>query len=203
MRASEVMTHPVVTVRPDSTVAGAAALLRDHAITSTPVLDEDDRVIGIVSEVDLLRDRMPHDPRSHLRPVPPGRQEPGNVVGDVMQVPVICLGAGADVADLAAVMLDDNVRAVPITDGGRLLGIVSRRDLLRTLVRDDAEVRDDVARLIEDYADEHDRWRVEAENGVVTITGAFEDPAQQKTFSVLARTVPGVLRVNTLMRRPQ
>ena len=201
MRASDVMTRAVVTVRPDTTIAEAAALLRERGITSMPVLDEDDRVIGIVSEVDLLRDRMPHDPRSHLRPVLPDRREPGNAVGDVMQEPVICMSASADVADLAAVMLENNVRAVPITDAGRLLGIVSRRDLLRTLVRNDADVRADVAQLIDEFLGETDRWKVEAEDGVVTITGAFDDPAQQKTVSVLARAVPGVLRVNTLMRR--
>jgi len=144
---------------------------------------------------------MPHDPRSHLRPVPPDRGDPGTVVGQVMQEPVIYMSPNVDVADVAALMLENNVRAVPIIDAGRLVGIVSRRDLLRTLVRDDADVRADVARLIEEFAGESDRWRVEAENGVVTITGAFDDPAQQKTFSVLARAVPGVLRVNTLMRR--
>ena len=201
MRASDVMTRSVVTVRPETRVAEAAAQLREHGITSMPVLDEDDRVIGIVSEVDLLRDRMPHDPRSHLRPLPPDRGDPGTVVGQVMQEPVICMSPNADVADVAALMLENNVRAVPIIDAGRLVGIVSRRDLLRTLVRDDADVRADVARLIEEFAGESDRWRVEAENGVVTITGAFDDPAQQKTFSVLARAVPGVLRVNTLTRR--
>lgn len=201
MRASDVMTRSVVTVRTDTSVADAAALLRDHGITSMPVLDEDDRVIGIVSEVDLLRDRMPHDPRSHLRPIPPGGREPGDVIGEVMQEPVICLTASADVADLAAVMLDNNVRAVPITDAGRLLGIVSRRDLLRTLVRDDADVQADVTQLIDEFLGEPDRWRVEAKNGAVTITGSFDDPAQQKTVSVLARTVPGVVRVNTRMRR--
>ena len=201
MRASEIMTRSVVTLRTDTSVADAAALLRERGITSMPVLDEDDRVIGIVSEVDLLRDRMPHDPRSHLRPMPSPERDPGKVVADVMQEPVMCLGANADVADLAAVMLDNNVRAVPITDARRLLGIVSRRDLLRTLVRDDADVNADVAQLIDEFMGEPERWRVETESGVVTITGPFDDPAQQKTVSVLARTVPGVLRVNTHNRQ--
>jgi CBS-domain-containing membrane protein len=68
MRARDIMTRSVISVRTDTPVQRAAALLTEAGITSLPVLDEDDRVVGILSEVDLIRDRMPHDPRSHLRP---------------------------------------------------------------------------------------------------------------------------------------
>jgi CBS domain-containing protein len=201
VRASEIMTRSVLTVHTDSTVQQAAALLSEHAITSLPVLDEDDRVVGIVSEVDLIRDRMPHDPRSHLRPLPEDEPDPSLLVAEVMQEPVVCLAQYADVADLAAVMLENNVRAVPITDAGRLLGIVSRRDLLRTLLRDDDAIRTDVERLLHEFAGVSGQCSVAVANGVVTLSGSFEDPAQQKTAARLAQTVPGVLRVHTHRRR--
>jgi CBS domain-containing protein len=194
------MTRSVLTVHTDSTVQQAAALLCEHGITSLPVLDEDDRVVGIVSEVDLIRDRMPHDPRSHLRPLPKDEPDPSRLVAEVMQEPVVCLAQYADVADLAAVMLDNNVRAVPITDAGRLLGIVSRRDLLRTLLRDDDAIRADVERLLREFAGVSGEWGLAVANGVVTVSGGFEDPAQEKTVGVLAQTVPGVLRVHTHRR---
>jgi CBS domain-containing protein len=201
MRASEIMTRSVLTVQTDSTVQQAAALLSEHGITSLPVLDEDDRVVGIVSEVDLIRDRMPHDPRSHLRPLPEDEPDPSRLVAQVMQEPVVCLAQYADVADLAAVMLDNNVRAVPITDAGLLLGIVSRRDLLRTLLRDDDAIRADVERLLHEFSGVSGQCSVAVANGVVTVSGGFEDPAQQKTVARLAQTVPGVLRVHTHRRR--
>jgi CBS-domain-containing membrane protein len=201
VRASEVMTRSVLTVHTGSTVQQAAALLCEHGITSLPVLDEDDRVVGIVSEVDLIRDRMPHDPRSHLRPLPQDPPDPSRLVVEVMQEPVVCLAQYADVADLAAVMLDNNVRAVPITDAGRLLGIVSRRDLLRTLLRDDDAIRADVERLLDESSGVSGQCSVAVANGVVTLSGSFEDPAQKKTVTRLAQTVPGVLRVHTHRRR--
>ncbi|MCW2527990.1 MAG: hypothetical protein JWM76_2850, partial [Pseudonocardiales bacterium] len=102
MRASEFMTRSVITVRPETTVRRAAELLTRHGITSLPVLDGDDRVIGIVSESDLIRDRMPHDSRSHLRPVEAEQPDPAQYVADVMGRTVICLGEKADTADLAA-----------------------------------------------------------------------------------------------------
>lgn len=197
MRADEIMTAPVVTVRPDATVHQAALLMNEHAVTSLPVLDDDGNVVGIVSEVDLIRDRMPHDPRSHLRPESVASSEPGQFVDQVMSTTVVCLSGSADTADLAEVMLESNVRAVPIVEGGRLIGIVSRRDLLRTLLRDDTAIRSDVVHRLDDYAGEPGRWKVTVENGVVTVHGQFDDEAQREIVNVLARTVPGVTRVHT------
>jgi CBS domain-containing protein len=119
-----------------TSVRHAAELLTERGVTSLPVLD-DERVVGIVSEVDLIRDRMPHDPRSHLRPEPHDQPDPARLARDVMGDVAVCLGENADAADVAALMLDNNVRAVPIVDGVRPVGIVSRRDLLRSLLRDD------------------------------------------------------------------
>lgn len=197
MRAREIMTQPVVTARTDTAIPDAAGLLAEHGITSLPVLDDDDRVVGIISEVDMIRNRMPHDPRSHLRPEPHEQPDPARLVRDVMSDTVICLGESADTADLAALMVDNNVRAVPIIDGSRLVGIVSRRDLLRTLIRDDAAITDEVRQRLADYAGESGRWHVGVADGVVTIRGHFEDDAQREIVTVLARTVPGALRVHT------
>jgi CBS-domain-containing membrane protein len=187
MRACEIMTQSVVTVRAETEIQHAAQLLAEHGITSLPVLDDDHGLIGIVSEVDLIRDRMPRDPRSHLRPDTSEQPDPARLVRDVMS---------ADTADVAALMLEHNVRAVPIVDGAKVVGIISRRDLLRTLIRDDAAIAADVDRRLDDYAGERGRWAVEAENGIVTIRGRFDDEAQERVVSVLARTVPGAIRVH-------
>jgi CBS-domain-containing membrane protein len=198
MRACEIMTRDVLSVHTDTEVQVAAELLSRHGITSLPVLDDDDRVVGIVSEVDLIRDRMPHDPRSHLRPETEDQEpDPAELVRDVMSDVVVCLGESADTADVAALMLDNNVRAVPIVDGAKLVGIISRRDLLRTLIRDDATVRAEVEQRLAGYAGERGRWSVDVENGIVTIRGHFDDDAQEHVVSVLARTVPGAIRVHT------
>lgn len=196
MKASEIMTRAVATVHTGSSVRHAAELLTERGVTSLPVLDDDDRVVGIVSEVDLIRNRMPHDPRSHLRPETHEQPDPARLVCDVMSDVVVCLGENADTADVAALMLDNNVRAVPIVDGARLVGIVSRRDLLRTLLRDDDVIRAEVTRRLDDYAGHGGRWTVDVEDGIVAIKGHFAGPGEE-IVTVLARTVPGVVRVHT------
>ena len=169
MRADEIMTRSVVTVHADTSVQQAAALLTEHGISSLPVLDEDDQVIGIVSEIDLLRNRMSHDPRSHMRPEADEQQDPAQLVGDVMTRTVVCMPPFADSADLVELMLDNNVRAVPIVDGLHLVGIVGRRDLLGTLLRSDAVIRSEVASRLTEYAGgDSGRWAVAVEGGVVT-----------------------------------
>ncbi len=201
MKAREIMTVAVATVRPHTSVHEAAALLTERRITSLPVLDDDGSVVGIVSELDLIRDRMPHDSRSHLRPAEHQEPDPARRVVDVMSSTVICLGENADTADLAALMVDNSVRAVPIVDGGQLVGIVSRRDLLRTLLRDDQAIRADIVARLDDYCGDVARWNVRVDDGVVTIRGRFgESGRRQETITAVARAVPGVLRVHTSPR---
>jgi CBS domain-containing protein len=149
MQARQIMTTPVLTVRPNTTVREAATLLLEHQITAAPVLDAGGDLIGIVSEGDLVVDRFGHDPRNQIRPVqdePPGPQ----TVDEVMTTPVVALGPSADAADLAETMLGADVRSIPIVEG-TVIGIVSRRDLLRTLVRDDDAIRAEIVDRIADY----------------------------------------------------
>lgn len=196
MRAKDIMTTKVMSVHADDTVHWAVALMTDTRVTSLPVLDDEDRVIGIISESDVIRDRMPTDARSHMRPVAAQQADPRQRVRNVMSVVVDCMGENADTADLATLMLENNVRAVPIVDGARLVGIVSRRDLLRTLLRDDAAILRDLRQALDDYAGEPGRWPASVEDGVVTISGRF-DGDEQKIVELLARSVTGVIRVHT------
>ena len=196
MKASEIMSHPVVTVTPTTAVRNAAAMLAERGITSMPVVDEDDHLIGIVSELDLIRDRVAHDPRRLLSRRDGDAPDPPNQVGQVMSPGAICLPDFTDAADVAQAMVENNVRAIPITDGVRVVGIVSRGDLLRTLLRDDVAIHDEVLSRLCLYAGEVDRWKVEVEEGVVNIHGRFEDDHQRHVVTTLAATVPGVVRAH-------
>jgi CBS domain-containing protein len=198
MQARQIMTSPVLTVRPDTTVREAATLLLEHRITAAPVLDAGGELIGIVSGSDLVVDRFGHDPRNQVRPVedePPGPQ----TVGEVMTTPVIALGPSADAADLAQTMLDSDVRSIPIVEGAAVLGIVSRRDLLRTLVRDDDAIRAEIVDRIADYRDPAGPWDVQVTDGAVLIVGDLDDDG--RAAIALARTVPGVGSVHRAAHR--
>jgi CBS domain-containing protein len=189
MRARQIMTSPVLTVRADTTVREAATLLLENRITAAPVLDASGDLIGIVSDGDLVVDRFGHDPRNRVQPVqdePPGPQ----TVREVMTTTVIALGPSADAADLAETMLGSDVRSVPIVEGAAVIGIVSRRDLLRTLVRDDAAVREEIVGRIADYRGPAGGWDVHVTDGEVEIVGDVGDDGRAEV--ALARTVPGV-----------
>ena len=202
MKAREIMTVAVTTVRPDTPVRVAAALLADRGIASMPVVDDDERLVGIVSELDLIGDRLAAVDR--LGPPGPGpRGADGALdVGAVMTTAVVCLGAGADTADLAALMQGSHVRAVPIVEGSRLVGIASRRDLLRSLVPDDVAIRTEVLERIWAYTGVRDGWELTVDNGIVTIEGRFTDSARESIIVQLARTVPGVLHVRACAAAP-
>jgi CBS domain-containing protein len=198
MQARQIMTSPVLTVRPETTVREAATLLLENRITAAPVLDAGGDVIGIVSEGDLVVDRFGHDPRNRVRPVqdePPGPQ----TVGEVMTTTVIALGPSADAADLAETMLGSDVRSIPIVEGATVIGIVSRRDLLRTLVRDDDAIRAEIVRRIADYRGPAGAWDVKVTDGEVEIVGDVGDDGRAEV--ALARTVPGVGSVHLVRDR--
>ncbi len=136
MQAREAMSHPVITVRNDATVGLAARLLTGHGFTALPVTDEDGALVGIVSEIDLLRGWTAPDPLAgRSRAARPAREL---TVGEVMTSPVESLTPGADVAHAVRMMDDERIRSLPIVDGFAIVGMLTRRDLLRAaLARDD------------------------------------------------------------------
>lgn len=196
MRARDIMTRPVFTVRPTETVQHAAALLADKKITAVPVLNEADEVIGMVSEADLLRHRVPPDPDVHLWRAAggDGERRPATVA-EVMSTPACMSTPQADIADIAQTMLCHNVRSVPILDGEQLVGIVSRRDILRTVIRTDDVLAKDIQHRLDEYASGAHRWTATVTDGTATIEGGFDNDTERTVVAVMARTVPGVAAV--------
>ncbi|MGX5654790.1 CBS domain-containing protein [Geodermatophilus nigrescens] len=204
MQARDVMTRDVVTVGPHTAVRYAAEVMADRGYAALPVVDDDDRLVGIVAEADLLRDRLPEDPRLHLRR--DGDQAdtlPPALVDDVMTRDVRSVDVRTDAADVARLFVEKGLRSLPVTDGGRLAGIVSRRDLLRLLVRSDEDVRRDVLRLVEEYTGDLGAWDVTVLDGVATIQRLHGVPqvsvaTEERALTALARTVGGVVRIRIL-----
>lgn len=192
MRVRDIMTRSVVTTRPTISVKDAAVVLAGHGVTLLPVLDDTDRVVGVLTEADVVRRRIPLDPRqgpwqgNHAGPPPP------LTVGEVMSSPPLTTKPDTDAAELARTMIDRGVRSVPVVDDDRLVGIITRRDLVRTIARDDALIAADVRKRLECYG-APDRWTVHVEQGSVTITDQYADPADHHVALVLAQAVPGVV----------
>jgi len=188
MKAREVMSRPVITVRPDTPTGEAAALLGKHQITALPVVDADASLLGMISEGDLLRNQVPREGQAEARPHE-------SRVGALMSSPAVRVAEGDDISDVAALLLSSNVHSVPVVDGAEVVGIISRRDLVRTLVRTDDAIAAEVRSRLDAYGAHPGRWDVAVQDAAVTISGEFDDHVAEQVVGALARTIPGVLAV--------
>lgn len=191
MRARDIMTTVVVTVGPETTVKAAAALLAGRGFTALPVVDDDEVLVGIVTEADLIQQRIPPDPRVRGRDTVP--RATGGGVAEVMSSPVLAAGPGADLTELTAALVKARHRSVPIVEGGRLVGIITRRDLLGVLARSDSDIARDVRHRLEIYGG-LGRWSVQVRDGVVSVADDYHDATDDHVAVVLAEAVPGVVR---------
>jgi CBS domain-containing protein len=128
VKVRDIMSHPVIHIGPDTPVADAAALLVEHGISSLPVVDQTQNLIGIISEADLVAGRIP---TQNTQPTP----TPSARVGELMTGSPITREPGSDVADVVHTMLDHRLRAIPIVQDRTLVGILSRRDVLRCVAQ--------------------------------------------------------------------
>jgi CBS domain-containing protein len=204
VQARDVMTREVVTVGPDSSAKYVSEGVAERGFAALPVVGDDGQLVGIVAEADVLRDRMPTDPRLHARrDAAPDDAPPSPLVDGIMTARVRTVQATDDVADIARLFVDDRLRSVPVLEHGRLVGIVSRRDVLRALVRPDTEIRTDVLRLVEDYTGDVGAWDVSVADGTATIRRTRGLPqvsaeVEERALRALALAIGGVVGVRVL-----
>jgi predicted transcriptional regulator len=172
-----------VTVAPDTLLSTAVSLLTEHGFAALPVIDDDDHVVGMLSEADALAARD----RQHIA-----------TVGSAMATPAEVVEPGTEIADIAARMLNRHLRSMPVVESGVLVGIVARRDLLRALMRDDTAVEARIRALLDNYAGSRREWTIQVTDGHATIRGHFADAAEQHTVSALALTVDEVETADTV-----
>jgi CBS-domain-containing membrane protein len=200
MRAKDVMSSPVVTVRSGSPAKAAARLLVEKGFTALPVVDGDDRLLGIVTEADLLRNRFLPDPRLLIHDdVPEPSDPPASTIDEVMVADVVTAATDAHTAAVSRLMVDRHLRAIPIVDDGRVVGIVTRRDLLRTIARDDEAIAGDVRH--HPAAAGRRRWEISVLDGVVTLRGDGADSTESHVATVIAGAQPGVVDVHVVDER--
>jgi CBS domain-containing protein len=217
------MTRTVVTVAPNSTIPDIASLLVQHRISAVPVVTGDNQVVGIVSESDLIHRAETHTERKRkwwleffLDNEARARdyvKEHGLTAADVMSREVVSVDHDADLADVAETLDAKRVRRVPVLRNGRLVGIVSRADLVRALA--EAKVRvpappasPEDAKLqaaIRKEMDSHS-WlsaafvSVEANGGEVELRGFVDSEEQARAVRVLAEGIAGAGRVRSHVR---
>lgn len=191
MLVKDVMTSPAITVNARTTVKEGLQLLDEHAVTPLPVTDTSGHIVGIVSEADLLLDAVRHDVRTHIIRDEPVDEHPSRV-GDVMSILTMTVTGDTDLSDAVELMTTTAVKSLPVVDGGQVVGVISRSDVVHMLARSDEHIRGEVDELLRSAGLECD---VEVDDGVVNIAD-LEDAAQWTIAEVLAGSVAGVISVH-------
>ncbi|WP_431676615.1 CBS domain-containing protein [Kitasatospora sp. KL5] len=201
----ELMTSAVVHVPPGTGFKEIARLLAEHDITSVPVLDHEDRPIGLVSEADLLlNEAAQEDPAGllltpHLEPRERARSRATTAAG-LMTSPVVCARPEWTVVEAVRLMQGKRLKRLPVVDeAGRLVGIVSSSDLLRVFLRHDRAIREEIRRdVLRNTLDiDPDTLDVQVHDGLVTLVGTVEHRGQVPMVERLCRSVDGVIGVTS------
>jgi CBS-domain-containing membrane protein len=221
MNAADMMTSPVVTIGPQATVRDAAWTMLTHRISAVPVLDGQRRLVGILSEGDLLRraETGTQRRRSWWGMFGLGSEQlaaefvrsHGRKVADVMSRNVITAREDTPAPEIARLMETHGIKRVPIVADGKLVGIVSRADFLTALTgvqqaataanRDDAALRAAiVARLGRMPWIQPSIVNVAVRDGIVELTGLTDSHAQRRAVRIVVETTPGVRTVQDNMR---
>lgn len=216
MKARDVMVFPVITVTPSSSVKEVAQLFLERRISAVPVVDDKDKLVGIVSEGDLMHRTEARTERrrswwllaltedqtlaseyvrSHARRV-----------ADIMTRDVITASPDTRLHELATLLECNAIKRVPIVEGGRLVGIVSRANLIQAVASDrkeidsslsDVAVRDKLLAHLKAQRWAHtNRLNITVTDGVVDLWGVTTSDAEKNAIRVAAESAPGVSAVN-------
>ncbi len=210
MKVKDVMTTEVATIGPESSLKDAAIELATRRISGMPVVDGEGHVLGVVSEADILAKEGderrggggflqwlidPEDPwlTSRFDAV---------TVDEAMSKPARTIGPDRPLAEAATVMLEESINRLPVIDAdNRLIGLVSRGDLVRAFARPDTEIQHE----IEEDVIRRALWldpstvQVTVENGLVTLAGEVSSAAEAELLPTFTRKVPGVVEVSSTL----
>lgn len=220
MKATDVMTRDVVAVTPDTPVEEVARQMIARGVSAVPVVDAEGHVLGIVSEGDLLRRPELGTERQpswwlRLLGMPEERaaeyvRTHGRHARDVMTREVVTVEEDTPIEEIADLLESHRIKRVPVVRDGRLVGIVSRADIVRALATralaaaregmptvDDATLRRAIERALGEAGVRHEFVSVLVENGVACLWGVVDSPEEREAARVAAENVPGVRAVQT------
>jgi CBS domain-containing protein len=207
MIVKDVMATRVVTVAPDASLKAVAALMAEHGVSGLPVVAAG-RVRGVVSEADVLVKELGLLPGqgtlavySELESLELETKAQARTAGDAMTAPAVVIGSDRPIVDAARLMIEHGVNRLPVVDGERLVGIVTRADLVRAFTRTDNQLHEDVVAAVGAVPGAHPaRVGVGVAGGVVTLTGEVETSEAAGRLVEVVAELPGVVSVVSSLR---
>lgn len=209
VKVRDLMTGPAVTVGPDAPFSEVVGKLLDNDISAVVVVDDGGRLLGVISEADVIakeaygyrRRRALALMLDYLRGQDPAwvSRASGRRAAEIMSHDPLTARPDEDVGQVARRMLEWHHKRLPVVDGrGRVVGIVSRHDLLRPFHRSDEEISSDVAALLADVARIPESHAVvpSVSTGVVTLAGTVQFPRDVRLVETFVESVPGVVGID-------
>jgi CBS domain-containing protein len=210
MKVDELMTKEAISIASETPLKEVGALLAEHRISGLPVVDAEGRVVGVVSEADILvKEQGPESRHGGLFAwlLEGGRADQAKLAartaGEAMTAPAITVLARKRVSDAARLMTEHGIKRLPVVDAdGKLVGIVTRSDLVRAFARSDEEIEQEIR---EDVAGrmlwiEARQLEIRVERGEVTLSGEVERQTDAELLPHFAARVPGVVSVRSELR---
>jgi CBS-domain-containing membrane protein len=205
---ADVMTARVIAAHEDAEFKQIIEAMRANRVSALPVVDSHNRVLGVVSEADLLIKEAENAPqRASWRWLLPSTERKAGAVlaKDLMTRPAVTISREGTVAEAAGLMSARRLKRLPVVDdAGHLMGVVSRVDVLSVYSREDYEIRDEIIHSIiaGDFALDPSVLEVQVRSGIVTITGQVESKDVASQLLGALRHVEGVVQVRDRLSRP-
>lgn len=206
VRVGEVMTRDVVSVTPDALLKDVAAVLVERGISGLPVCDAHGAVVGVLSEADLLVKQGGSPERSgglfawlvETASAPDLAKLRAHTAGEAMTAPAITVATASPVSEAARTMVSLGVNRLPVVEDGRLVGIVTRADLVRLFTRSDEEIARDIRQdVVKRLWIAPERIEVDVEQGEVVLRGEVDTEVEAGLLEKRIPLVPGVVGVRS------
>jgi CBS domain-containing protein len=201
------MTEGVVSVKPDTSLREAASVLVEHGISGLPVIDAEGSVVGVLSETDVVMKASGGTERSGYLTWLfdsdfTGKRAVAETTGQAMSSPAVTIAPNRTVHEAARLMIEDRVNRLPVVQDGKLVGILTRSDIVRAFTRTDAELASEIDEdiLRRTFWAEPGSVVVAVSDGRVTLTGEVETEADREMLPLFVSRVPGVVAVKADLR---
>jgi CBS domain-containing protein len=212
MLVRDVMSENVFTVTPAMPLKVVATRMLEYGVSGMPVVDDDEMVVGVVSETDVLyKERTAPDRKGvvdwlvHYAEDPPLAKLDARTAGDAMTTPAVTIQSGRSIADAATLMIDLRIDRLPVVDSGHLVGIVTRADLVRAFIRSDEEIVQEIRQqgLLRRYWVVPSSVDVAADQGNVVFEGEVDTEDLADSIVAYTERIPGVVSVESRLTWPK
>lgn len=203
MKVRDAMTSEVEVVRPEALLKDVASILAEHRISGLPVVDDGGDVVGVVSEGDILLKETAEVPHGfqrllhHKEASAVASKVEARTAGEAMSAPAITVEPFWPLAEAAGLMVEHGVKRLPVVEDGRLVGILTRFDLVRAFARGDAEIEREIRTETLGGLAWPERLQVTVRNGEVTLRGEVESKFEAEALPSSIRRIPGVVSVDS------